>query len=114
MNRAMEMYGRPEMPAIEGLRTRNAAGDEIIIYITGQSTGGRIKFVISDITVRKKRSRQYCSVTELAKDSYLYRCLSTGRERKAYLADVYLKYVTEEQVEQALLCAWEMCRPQIA
>lgn len=102
------------MPVIEGLRTRNASGDEVIIYITGQPTGGRIKFVISDITVRRRRTRNHCSVTQLVKESYLYRCLTTEQERRAYLADTYLKYVTEEQVEQALLYAWEICRPQIA
>ena len=102
------------MPVFEGFRTRNASGDEIIIYITGQPSGGRIKFVIADITVRRRRTRFARSVTEQAKESYLYRCLTTAEERKAYLADAYLKYVTEAQLEQALLCGWEMCRPQIA
>lgn len=102
------------MPIIEGLRTKNAWGDEVIIYITGQITGGRIKFVIADITVRKRRTKSGHSITEMAKESYLYRCLSTDAERKAYLAEIYLQYVTEGQVEQALIRAWELCRPQIA
>lgn len=102
------------MPVLEGLRTKNAWGDEVVIYITGQPDGGRIKFVIADIEVRKRRTKDYCSVTERVKESYLYRCLQNQWDRKAYLADSYLKYVTEEQIEQALLSAWAMCRPQIA
>lgn len=102
------------MPVIEGLKVKNAWGDEVAIYITGQIVGGRIKFVISDITVRKRRSKTSRSITEMAKESYLYRCLQTDWERKSYLAEIYLQYVTEEQVEQALLRAWEMCRPQVA
>lgn len=102
------------MPVIEGLRVKNQKVGEVVIYITGQPWGNRIKFVIADIAVRKPRARKFRSVTEQVKESYRYRCLETEGERRSFLAEEYLRYVTEAQVEEALLCAWEMCRPQIA
>lgn len=100
-------------PKIEGLRFKNAKKDEITIYVTIQCFEDRVKFVISDVTVRKYRTKTHCSINESTQNSYLYKCLTSEFERKEFLAKEYLQYVTEAEVEQAVLNAWQKCRPEV-
>lgn len=102
------------LPEVEGLRFRNKDKDEIRIYVTVQAGENReIKFVISDVTVRRYRTRTHVSLNQQIRSSYLYKCLETCRMRQEYLAEEYAKYVSKEQIALALFNAWQGCKPNI-
>lgn len=99
------------IPQLEGLRFRDIYKNDIRIFVTVQTCNDRLKFVVSDVTVRKYRSRTHISIGDTVKESYLYRNQKTEIARREFLADEYLKYVTLEQMEKAIRNVWKASCP---
>lgn len=95
---------------IEALKFYNEDKSEITILVGAYDSYDNIIIRIEDIYIREYRKQKRISIRSKYSDDYKYRNLdSKGRDE--YLKQKYLTYVSEEQLKQAVLNAWEMIKP---
>lgn len=70
-------------------------------------------YTVSDILITPKRKRKAISIAAQIRDQYDYRC-TDYLERDIYVRKQYLKYCTEEDIENALQYAYFMMKPALA
>lgn len=101
---------------IDVLEFKNESKDTIIIVVDICSDSYDLSplFSISDIKIKKYRKKEFIYLKDIITDDYSYRALPyKGDERPKYRLEYYLKYVTEDQLKQALLNAWERYKPEV-
>jgi hypothetical protein len=98
---------------LKALSFKNNKGDTITIEVSVYSENKEDPlFLINDILIKKSRKKSEISIANPLCDSYELRRLPFNNERCEFIYNEYLKYVTKEQMQQALINAWEMCKPK--
>lgn len=83
-------------------------GDKVIIRVEFAEWLNNYRIVHVGLLLKRKRNIQYISCS----DDYSYRALDTDG-RKKYLLDKYLEVVTEEEIKETVMKAWENLKPVI-
>ncbi len=97
---------------VEALKFQREDKSEVTILVGVHDLYNKITVRIEDVEIREYRKQKKISIRSKYTDDYEYRVLDT-EGRCGYLKQKYLKYVTEEQLKQSVLNAWEMFRPTI-
>lgn len=101
---------------IKTLEFKNENKDTISIYCEMflESIGRQVRadYRIVDIGIIPYRKRIEKFISHSIRDRYEYRILPyDGIERKNYVKSEFLKYVTEEQMTQAIANLYDMIKP---
>lgn len=91
------------------LKFKKENGNEITIHVSIFNDFTKLEFKIEDITIRPFRKQKSISLRSQIIDSYGYRRMEYN-EREKHLMQEYLKYVTEEQLNEAILNTWEFIK----
>lgn len=83
---------------------------EIIIIVGCNSEYNGIFWCIEDIKYRKYRQRQFRYMSKEFRDLYEYGRLDSD-EREEYAYRKYEEFVGKERLQEALMYAWNMIKP---
>ena len=81
---------------------------EIVVAVYDISS--KLDYRIVDLGIKEKRKRKYEYRSKIIRDDYFYRGLDT-EGRKQYIKDDFLKYVSPEDIYNALTFAYEKLKP---
>ncbi len=99
---------------VEALTFLNDSKETITIVVEtldSYSSKGLI-FRIADVLVKPFRKQKQLSISHQISDDYKFRNTEYS-ERDKYKLDEYLKYCTKEQMQEALIKAWESIKPDV-
>lgn len=98
---------------IEALKYRTEDNNDIVIYVNFlDSYVGKERWEIADIHYKTSKQRNYRIFSHTFRDLYEYRHLDYDK-RDEYKIKKFEDFVGKEKLQEALIAAWEMIKPDI-
>ena len=98
---------------IEALKYRTEDDNDIVIYVNFlDSYVGKEHLEIAEIQYKTSKQRNYRVFSHTFKDSYEYRHLDYDK-RNEYKLKKFEEFVGREKLQEALIAAWKMIRPNV-
>ena len=97
---------------IEALKYRNENNQDIIIIVDFYDLSSKIVWRIADIKYKTSRQKIYRYFSETFCEDWDYRKLNC-EERITYIMRKYEEFVGRDKIEEAVLKAWELLKPNL-
>lgn len=97
---------------IESLKYRTEDKNDVIIIVNFYNDYKNPCWQIADIKYKTSRQREYRYYSYTFRDSWEYRRLDLD-ERREYALNKYEEFVGKEKLQEAVMIAWEMIKPDI-
>lgn len=97
---------------IEALKYRNEDNQDIIIIVDFYDSFSKTVWKVVDIKYKTSRQKIYRYFSETFCEDYNYRKLNL-KEKNLYALHKYYEFVGKEKIEEALLKAWEVIKPDL-